>query len=507
MNTTTITTTGLALASLYIAMPAHADNVLIIIGDDMGTDKVSSYAADYPGYAPAFLPDTQAIDSLAASGIRFTRAWATPLCSSTRASLQTGLSPSAHGIGWALGHDDEGLDTSAQPMLAQTFARRGYATGMFGKWHIGSETAGGHTGLPSDAAFTDTPHPVLAGWERFFGFYGGYPGRRRSFTDWPRIEWLAGAGTYVESESEHNTELTAEAARDWINLQVRPWLAVVAFSAPHSPDTDSDSWQYEDALDTEGEPIRTRSDLCLTAGECPPTDNEAMVVYQALTENVDLAIEGLLRGIDATILEDTLIIYMSDNGSPAAVQEASFDVGHGKGTTYESGIRVPLIVADGKTWLHRTAGAIRHPGRVVEAGVNTLDIHQTVHNHALRVSINDVESRSFTDCFDTTDVYCDRVGAQYGYTEMFRGSGADLVAAVAVRYGYDTMVASYCHASVCMEPHYFDTENDPLEDVELTFTGARATRLQNHFTSQHAAGNSWAYIDGSVVGFCAAPCP
>src|SRR5262249_29154201 len=102
---------SLTLAALAIATsPAYAKNFLVIVLDDVGVDKVSSYAADYPSYAPAFLPNTQAIDSLTAAGLRFTRAWATPLCSPTRASFQTGRYPFQHGVGTALGEGAYGLD-------------------------------------------------------------------------------------------------------------------------------------------------------------------------------------------------------------------------------------------------------------------------------------------------------------------------------------------------------------------------------------------------------------
>ena len=157
---------------------AHAKNILVIIGDDIGVDKVSSYAADYPGYAPAFLPDTRAIDSLAAAGLRFTRAWATPLCSPTRASFQTGVYPFRHDIGTALGDAAPGLDPAARLMLAQSFSNQGYQTGLFGKWHIGTTNANGDEGYPAGPTFSVEPHPSRAGWDRFFGILDGYPGAR-----------------------------------------------------------------------------------------------------------------------------------------------------------------------------------------------------------------------------------------------------------------------------------------------------------------------------------------
>lgn len=95
----------LAFSTLAVGIlwstPAHATNVLVIIGDDIAVDKVSGYAADYApqGYAPNYLPATPAIDGIGAAGLRFTRAWATPLCSPPGPRSRPASTPS--GPAWA----------------------------------------------------------------------------------------------------------------------------------------------------------------------------------------------------------------------------------------------------------------------------------------------------------------------------------------------------------------------------------------------------------------------
>jgi arylsulfatase A-like enzyme len=497
-------TAGLTLAALTnLASPAQAKNVLVIIGDDMATDKVRSYAADYPGYAPAYLPNTKAIDSLAAAGIRFTRAWATPLCTPTRASFQTGVFPFRHGQGTAIGDSAPGVDTAARLMLAQSFSNQGYKTGLFGKYHIGVGA-----GAPTVSPFFTAPHPSLAGWDRFFGILGGYPGPGRSFTNWPKVSWFSPGIGFLADETLNMTDRTSTVARNWINLQTGDWLAVVSFSAPHSPDTSSSDWQYGDADVTR---YRTPALSCLATASC---GDEARSVYQALTEHVDLEIEDLLNGIDPAVMENTLIVFFGDNGTPHKVQEGVFDTANrGKGSVYENGIRVPMIVADGVTWLKGTAGAIVTPGRIVEAGVNTMDLFQTVHNHALALSVAGVDATSFTDCFTTTDVYCGRVGRQYGYSETFVANGSISSAKIAVRYGNDKMVAAYDNAPTrqCLgdpdvsggPPTFYDTATDPLELAPQAWTGVRADRLRDYFTNLHAPDPaSWAWANGPLVGFC-----
>lgn len=492
----------LAVGILWSA-PAHATNVLVIIGDDIAVDKVSGYAADYApqGYAPNYLPATPAIDGIGAAGLRFTRAWATPLCSPTRASFQTGKHPFRTGVGTALGSNAEGVDPAAHLMMAESFHNFGYSTGFFGKWHIGTKDSANHLGYPGTSPFFDEPHPVLSGWDRFFGIYDGYPGAGRSFFDWPRVGWIGGVGGsgHTADETEHHTDRTSEVAQNWIARQDGPWLAVVAFSAPHSPDTSSYAWQYGDADVTQ---YRTPALSCLATSSC---GNEPRAVYQALAEHVDLQIEALLNGIDPQVMDDTLIFFVGDNGTPTAVAEAPFDAaGRGKGTTYENGVRVPLVVADGATWRTGAPGRIASPGREADIAVSSTDIYETIHEAILSVGVLGVDSDSFAVCFGNTDPMCGYTERRYGYSETYTTNlGGIASAKIAVRYGHDKMVAYYDAAGGCMEETFYRTDTDPMETAPQAWTGLRADRLRDFFTNMHAAEpTSWANANGPLVGFC-----
>jgi arylsulfatase A-like enzyme len=527
---TVLVATGVALA----APAAWAKNYLVIIGDEIGRDKVSSYAADVPGYAPSYLPDTQTIDSLAAAGVRFTRAWATPFCSPTRASFQTGLHPFRTGIGTALGDGAVGLDTSSPVMLAKTFGggNPGYATGMFGKWHIGTADAGGNTGVPRDAAgnlrptFSTVPAPALAGWSRFFGLYDGYPGTSAAedtgYFQWIRVGWLGGGSGFTGVETTHSTERIEQQALSWINSRTQPWLAVVAFNAAHSGTTAATVWNYGDVDPPAGNPasatqFRTPALSCLAAKNCAqPT----LQVFQGLVEDMDIKIEALLNGIPADVLDDTVIVFFGDNGTPGenngtatAVQESIFNVGgRGKGTVYENGVGVPLIVADGQTWRTGAAGpTITAPGRIVAARVNTLDIYNTLVTDAFNFSLANVDSMPFNDCFTNNDIYCNFPGKRYGYTETFPSVISPVPAAptpngaqVTVSYGEDTMVAMYDAALACLAATYYDTSTDPLQTTPVTWPGIRSRRLRDYFTNLHAPVVSWAHASLAVpvVPFC-----
>ena len=484
----------LSAVTAAAAPGASAKNYLLFIADDLGRDKIRAYEADFPGYAAAaqWLPQTNTLDSLASQGLRFARAWANPLCSPTRASLQAGLHPHREGMILSpLGESDAGLDPGffTTPMLAESFSSHGYATGYFGKWHIGTEDETGATGTPA-AAFTDEPHPSRLGWDRFYGALGGVIG---NYTDWTRVGWLSRGDGFVANETEHATTRTAEVALNWINSRAAgtPWLAIVAFHAPHSRGT-GNSWNETDVDLTK---IRSASLSCLDPDldpATPPTCSDvSRAGYQALVEHIDIEIENILLGMDPAVLDDTIIMFAGDNGTPAPASEWDFvaEAGRGKGTAYETGVGVPLIIADGATWRTGAAGAIAAPNRRAFAAVTLTDIYQTLHNHAFGLSVaGDVaeDSISFIDCFTEDDDFCNFPGRRFGYAESNGWA--------AVHFGYEKMVAD--RMGNCMSATYYRTDDEPLELVEGS---VNEQRLQDHFTDIHdAVPTSW----GNGLGFC-----
>src|SRR5262249_22763155 len=124
---------GLACAG---TRPCPAQNVLIVIADDVGLDKVGVYDADIDLANQNTPPATPQIDSLAAGGVRFRNAWANPVCSASRATLLSGLYGFHTGIGAIIAPESDAfrLDPNG-PSVAREFRAAGYATGAFGKWH------------------------------------------------------------------------------------------------------------------------------------------------------------------------------------------------------------------------------------------------------------------------------------------------------------------------------------------------------------------------------------
>ncbi len=358
-------------------------SVLIIVADDLGVDKVGAYWLDAdPDYGSeaAALPQTPILDQLAASGLRFTDAWASPSCSPSRASLQTGLYPFRHGVGAPVGlGGSETLDVDSTT-IGTLASDEGYETALFGEWHLGEgelpegwsegETFDDHL----DETVSATLPPTQLGWQSFLGTLGGMSERGGdTYHDWTRLTVRSSSpdeatATRVE---DYATLATTEDALDWISDRRGSWLAMVNYHAPHTP--------------LEAPP----ADCTYTGGADGP-DATDLVVYQAMVECLDHQIGELLDGVPH--LDNTLVIFLGDNGTDADLAEAAFDDGRGKATPYESGVRVPFIITDGADYLTDigdtgTSAAGRHsktvdevtaPGSVARKPVHVLDVFATV---------------------------------------------------------------------------------------------------------------------------------
>jgi arylsulfatase A-like enzyme len=328
-------------AGAAMAGPPLQPNVLLIIADDIGVDKVESYAADVDsGYADRaeYLPQTPVLSDMAAAGLRFTDAWATPTCTPTRAATYTGNYPFRTGLGGPLPETASWRLEADEFTTSGTIASdRGYATAMFGKWHLGNN------GTPDDFESGDwednlnvivdhTLHPQSHGFHTFKGTLHGTldSGGTGGYTD-----WLMHRGSYCEgcdpehtssakAESRYATIVTTMEAWKWANHQTEPWYMVVSYHAPHTPlEMPPETCTYSDAWD----------------------ETEDKAVYAAMVECLDLQIGQLFDNLHD--LDNTVVIFVGDNGTEHFYAEDIFADRRGKTTVYESGVRVPLMITHG----------------------------------------------------------------------------------------------------------------------------------------------------------------
>jgi arylsulfatase A len=302
-------------------------NFVIILTDDQGYADVGVYGAK--GFK------TPNLDHLARDGIRFTDFHvAQPVCSASRAALLTGCYPSRVGIMGALGpHSRIGL-SPGEVTLAELLKPKGYATAIFGKWHLG-----------------DRPEflPTRQGFDEYFGLpysndmWPAHPeAKPGTYPPLPLFEQDRILNTNVASadQCQLTTWYTEHAVEFIERHHAQPFLLYVAHSMPHVPLHVSDKF-------------RGRSQQGL---------------YGDVIMELDWSVGEILAALKRFDLErDTLVMFMSDNGPWLSYGDHAGSAGRlreGKGTSWEGGTRVPFIAR----WSGRIprGSACREPAMTID---------------------------------------------------------------------------------------------------------------------------------------------
>ncbi len=310
---------------------APRPNIVVILSDDMGFSDLGCYGGEI---------QTPHLDSLAASGIRFTQFYNTARCCPTRASLLTGLYPHQAGVGHMM--EDHGIPgyrgnlNSECRTIAELLSPAGYHNYAVGKWHVTRHTA------------ADGPKhnwPLQRGFEKFYGTIHG----AGSFYDPSSLvrdntmisayadEWYQPETYYyTDAIGDHAVQFLAEHHEQRAD---EPFFLYVAFTAAHWPmhALPEDIAKYDGKYDGGYHAIRKArfqkaTELGLIDGSqpmCPgPKDWESikdkdwesagMEVYAAMVDRMDQNIGKIVGELEATgELQDTLILYLQDNGGCA----------------------------------------------------------------------------------------------------------------------------------------------------------------------------------------------
>ncbi|MCO4745498.1 MAG: sulfatase-like hydrolase/transferase [Proteobacteria bacterium] len=308
-------------------------NILVIISDDIGEDKTGAYGPEGETFTPT-------LDALAAEGMVFRNAYSNPTCSASRGSLQTGRHASRHGIGRWIYPDTETWDLSLDEMTIPemlTHAEGDYTSAAVGKWHMVRFTRDQPTEHPLDQGFNHHRGSLANPLDAVQS--GNTP---RSY-----INWEKNVDGEVEWSEDYMTTDTVNEAIEMLEDMPEPWFLWVALNAAHKP------WHVPpDDLNPMGV---TESD-------------SAYALYDADTKAADMELARLLDSIDPEVREDLTIIYLADNGTPGDAIEEPYDRGRGKGTVYEGGVRVPMIV---------TGPHVPEPG-TTDALVHFVDVFPTL---------------------------------------------------------------------------------------------------------------------------------
>ena len=431
----------LALALLLTAGEARAQtparNILLIIADDFGVDAARFYptTADRRATTPP-APPTPNLTALASKGVLFRRAWTTPWCSPTRASLLTGRYPFRTGVGAPIPtpttpgvtQDPElALDEFSLPEAFRAARPGRYLLAHIGKWHVS---------IGED-------DPNLQGWSYFAGPRPDLA-KLDSFYRWPKTV----NGVTTTSTTYATTDQVNEAVRKIgeARAQARPYLIWLAFSAPHSPyQKPPNGLHSRDSLPATGAPRRA--------------------YYDAMVEAMDTEIGRLLRSVD---LATTTVIFVGDNGTPAEVTASPYDPRHAKGTPYEGGVRVPLLVA---------GAGVTAPGRIVERIVNGVDLYPTILELAGIDPAAAVPSGTRIDGVSILPYLQNQVGTPlrtFVYAEEFPDHRFDRL--------FERAIANCCYKLIEREVgsrEFYDLRADPYETRNLLGTALTTAQRSN----------------------------
>ncbi len=324
-------------------------NILLIIADDMGIDASPCYDL---GLEKPSMPN---LERLCHQGLVFEQVWATPACSSTRATLLTGRYGFRTGIGSAIGPNTPAGGISLAEVTIQQFLKENapltYRTAVIGKWHLSDRSNGGAN------------NPTMMGIDHYAGLLAGV---HDDYAHWQRTE----AGQ-TQTVTDYSTTAFTNEAIIWLAQQQQPWFLWLAYTAPHEPFH----------LPPPG--LHQRPQL---SGSETDIKKNPFPYYLAMMESLDYEIGRLLDSLPAEVRHNTIIIFLGDNGTPNRVVQAPFTGKRAKGTIFEGGVHVPLIIAG--------AGVTR-PGQRESALINTTDFWATLAELAAIPHPNRNDSLSF----------------------------------------------------------------------------------------------------------------
>ncbi len=275
-------------------------NVIFILVDDLGYADIGSYGARDIR--------TPHLDRLAREGVRLTDCYSNgPVCTPTRTGFVTGRYQQRVGLEWAIrtGDKEPGLPTS-ETSIARMLKENGYATALFGKWHLGYKPEFG---------------PNAHGFDEFFGILGGNADMYSHKGDNGELELYE--NTTPADRPGYLTDLITGRAVAYVDRHARdPFFMYVAYNAVHWP------FQAPDRPDD----VRTRENWL----------RGTRADYIRMLERMDEGVGQILKALDRhNLARHTLVIFTNDNGGDRFSINAP--LAHRKESLWEGGIRVPCL--------------------------------------------------------------------------------------------------------------------------------------------------------------------
>lgn len=335
---------------------SNTPNILFIIADDLGKDAINGFSEG------TIKPNTPNIDAIRNSGLSFINFWSYPTCSPTRASILTGKYGYRTGVKWP--GDEISLSEISLQKYINDETNNKYSTAIVGKWHLSGNSS--------------TFNPEILGIDYYAGLIRGEP---QSYYNWLLTE----NGT-SNIETEYATTKFTDLAKDWINQQEKPWFLWLAYNAPHTPFHVPPSEMH-------------------SQGFLPEFSNgmDETAYYMASIEAMDFQIGKLLENISEEERNNTVIIFIGDNGTPNQVAQSPYNFFTAKGSLNQGGINVPMFISGN--------GVLRTGND--ENLITSTDLFSTIAQIA-GVSANEInDSKSFKSLLSQSETirdfqYCEK---------------------------------------------------------------------------------------------------
>ncbi len=389
---------------------AQQPNLLVIIPDDLGVDAVGCYGAPSS-------PPTPVLDAIAAAGVRFTNAFVNASCTPSRAAILTGRFAFRSDATAALPPGAMGMVGSAVT-IAAALNDAGYSTAMIGKWHLGNRFG------------PQTPNTF--GFQRFEGVLdSGVPNPYQ----WSKVTNGTSSlcTTYIMTD-EVNTAI------QWIQARTGPWALVLTPTLPHQP------YHAPPAN------LHTQNLAGLDPAITP------LPFFRAMVQAMDTEIGRLLTTLGPTVLGNTNVVVVADNGTDGAVAQAPLDATHAKGSMFDGGTRVPLLI--------RGPAVTAAPGSTATELISGVDLFPTLLAMC-GISYPSAALAGIAQPLDGVSILPALAG-QSGYGRSFIYSE---VSGTPLGQGYTVRTANHrlVRYTLALPQHqeFFDLAIDPLQSTDL----------------------------------------
>ena len=305
------------LLSIFISCNSNIDsqvhpNIILILTDDQGWGDLS-----LNGNEDLHTPN---IDKIALNGVRFDRFFVSPVCSPTRAEILTGRHHTRTGVyDVSLGGERINVD---EETLGDLFKAAGYKTAAYGKWHNGMQAP---------------YHPNTRGFDQFYGFCSGHWGNYFNPVLEKNGELVKGKGFITDDLTNHGIEFIRKNKNN-------PFFLFMPFNTPHSPMQVPDKY-WNKFKNKDLTQKGTLSDIPddKYSGTNSKGENHSKAAL-AMCENIDWNVGRIIETLESQkIIDNTIIIYLSDNGPNGHRWNA--EMKGIKGSTDEGGTRSPMIIS------------------------------------------------------------------------------------------------------------------------------------------------------------------